>query len=201
MAEAGTLDLWLVRHGSSAPNVERRYPAAQEDAPLSARGTAQMQALASLLPRGEAQVSPARRARESAALAGFSSAREAPALREAHFGVMSGCTWAELESDFGEAPRRWIDALSRPDSDEGPPGGESGRAFHARLQGWLGELPERGVVLAFTHAGPIRAVVRLTLQLGALEVWPGHALVLRKAGGEWWLVGLNWPPAQDLNGG
>lgn len=159
-----------------------------------------MRALAPLLPPGEAWVSPARRTRESAVLSGFPQAHETNALREAHFGVMAGQTWAALETNFGEAPRRWIEALSCPDADDGPPGGETGRAFHARLQGWLDELPEHGVVLAFTHAGPVRAVLQLTLPLGALEIWPGRAAVLRRAAGAWWLVGLNWPPpAPRLN--
>ena len=43
-------------------------------------------------------------------------------------------------------------ALSDPTLAFGPPQGETGRDFHARVQRWLEHLPETGEVVAFTLA-------------------------------------------------
>lgn len=183
------LTLHLVRHAPTRPNAERRYPGEDEDAPLSGEGRAVARSLR--LPAGAtAFTSPSRRTRETAAFAGFGHAAPTPALAEARFGVMAGHTWAELEARFGEAPRGWIDALADPTSDHGPPGGETGRAFHARLQGWLDALPTGGEAVAFTHAGPLHAALRLTVGLRAVATPPGTVATLRRVGGNWWLVGL-----------
>lgn len=186
------LTLWLIRHAPTAPNAQRRYPRADEDAPLSPAGETLASGLA--LPQSAlALTSPARRARQTAALAGFPGATVADALREADFGVMAGHTWTELEEVHSDLPRAWIDALGSPDSDHGPPGGETGRAFHARLQTWLDTLPAGGEVVAFTHAGPLHALLRLTVGLRAAETPPGTVAVLKRAGDAWWLVGLGGP--------
>ncbi|WP_034388002.1 histidine phosphatase family protein [Deinococcus sp. YIM 77859] len=187
-----TLTLHLVRHAPTLPNVEGRYPRPDEDAPLSAAGR-NLAAALRLPPGALAYTSPSRRARETAALAGFPQAVPVSALAEARFGVMAGRTWAELEAAFGEAPRAWIDGLADPHSDLGPPGGETGAAFHARLQTWLATLPERGEAVAFTHAGPLQAALRLTVGLRAVATPPGTVATLRRAGGHWWLTELTGP--------
>lgn len=184
-----TLTLYLVRHGATAPNAQRRYPRADEDAPLSPEGRAVAAGLRLPL-HAHAFTSPSLRARQTAELAGFPRAAVAPALAEARFGVMAGRTWAELEAQSGEEPRGWIDALGDPESDLGPPGGETGRAFHARIQNWLNSLPDGGEVIAFTHAGPLLAALRLCVGLRAAETTPGGVAVLKRAGGHWWLCEL-----------
>ncbi|PNY82925.1 histidine phosphatase family protein [Deinococcus koreensis] len=181
------LTLHLIRHAPSAPNAQRRYPRPDEDAPLSPAGEALAAAL-TLPPTATALTSPACRARQTAALAGFPQATVVDALREADFGVMAWHTWAELEGAHGDLPRAWIDALGDPDSPAGPPGGETGRAFHARLRRWLDTLPAGGEVAAFTHAGPLLALLRLSVGLRAAEAPPGTVATLRRAGGHWWLV-------------
>jgi alpha-ribazole phosphatase len=184
---SGALTVRLVRHGATAPNAQRRYPHPGEDAPLSPEGEAQARALA--LPAARlVYSSPARRARQTAALAGHPHPLLAPALTEAVFGVMAGHSWPELEAQYGPAAHDWLLALSDPASDGGPPQGESGRAFHTRLAGWLGSLPASGEVLAFTHHGPILAVLRLTLGLHTAAVAPGRVVTLRRAEGVWWPV-------------
>ncbi|WP_221091019.1 histidine phosphatase family protein [Deinococcus aquaedulcis] len=192
------LTLHLVRHAPTAPNAQRRYPFSHEDAPLSPGGEALAQTLYWLLdlpPGTLAFTSLARRAQQTAALAGFPEAVPTPALHEAQFGVMAGHTWAELEALYGEAPRTWIDALGQPGSPLGPPGGETGAAFHARLSAWLESLPPAGEAVAFTHAGPLLALLRLTVGLRAATVPPGTVATLARAGDDWWLVRL-LPPAQ-----
>ena len=188
------LTLHLIRHAPTAPNAERRYPRADEDAPLSPAGETLAAGL-TLPPGALALSSPARRARQTAAGAGFPGATVMDALREADFGLMAGHTWAELEAAHGDLPRAWIDALGNPEGDAGPPGGETGRVFHARLQDWLDTLPDDGEVVAFTHAGPLHALLRLTVGLRAAETPPGTVATLRRAGGAWWLAALRGGPA------
>ncbi|MBZ9749838.1 histidine phosphatase family protein [Deinococcus sp. HMF7604] len=198
-----TLRLHLVRHAPTARNREGRYPLAHDDAPLSAAGEALAR---SLKLRGAVNegatvfASPRLRARQTAALAGFPHAAPAPELTEAQFGVMAGLTWAELEARHGSAPRTWIEALADPDSGSGPPGGETGRAFHARVRHWLDALPSSGEVLAFAHAGSLQAALRVTLGLNAVVTPPGTRVTLDRGevdGGEaaWWLVALVPPEA------
>lgn len=186
------LTLHLVRHAPTRPNTERRYPRPDEDAPLSGEGR-ELAAALRLPPGALALTSPSRRTRETAALAGFPHATLVPALAEARFGVMAGRTWAELEAEFGEAPRGWIEALADPCADVGPPSGETGRAFHARVGRWLETLPDAGEVVALTHAGVILAALRLGVGLRAAEVRPGGIATLRRAGGAWWLTRLVVP--------
>ncbi|WP_295815623.1 histidine phosphatase family protein [uncultured Deinococcus sp.] len=191
------LTLHLVRHAPTAPNARKRYPQRNEDAPLTAGGGALAAGL-ELPVDAVAFTSPALRTRQTAALTGFPDAVPTPALREADFGVMAGHTWAELEATYGNAPRRWIDALGTPDADAGPPGGETGRVFHARLCGWLDTLPDSGEVVAFTHAGPLLALLRVTVGVTGAEVPPGAVATLRRAGGAWWLVALRPPASATL---
>ena len=183
-------DLYLVRHAQTERNAEGRYPAVGEDPPLSAEG--QMQARRLRLPQVQTVwSSPARRCLDTAKLAGYSELVVSPALLEAKFGVMAGHAWAELEAEYGNAPRTWIDALADPEADSGPPGGETGRQVHGRVRGWLEALPESGAVLAFTHAGVMLALLRLTVGLSAATVQHAKVTHLRRSGGAWWLAGLN----------
>lgn len=186
------LTLHLVRHAPTRPNAERRYPHPDEDAPLSGEGR-ELAAILRLPPGALALTSPSLRARETAALAGYPRATPTPALAEAHFGVMAGRTWPELEAEFGGAPRGWIEALADPCADRGPPAGETGRTFHTRVGHWLEGLPDAGEVVAFTHAGTVLAALRLTVGLRGAEVRPGGIATLRRAGGAWWLTRLVAP--------
>ena len=182
------LDLYLIRHAQTRPNAEKRYPLPTEDAPLSRLGEEQAAALT--LPAGTAFSSPARRTVQTARLAGYTDLQTTTKLAEADFGIMAGRTWAELEADYGPAPTDWIAALSDPASLHGPLDGESGTAFHARVQTWLTTLPASGTVLAFTHLGPVLAILRLTVGLRAAELPPCSVAHLRRSLEDWWLVSL-----------
>lgn len=186
-----TLTLHLIRHATTLPNAQRRYPHPHEDAPLTPAG-AELARRLDLPRRALAFTSPLGRARQTARLAGFPDALPQPALAEASFGVMAGHTWTELEAAHGEAPRTWIDALSDPHSPHGPPGGDTGHSFHARVQAWLDALPA-GEAVAFTHAGPLLAALRLTVGLSAAATPPGTVATLRREGGHWWLTALRPP--------
>ncbi|WP_229780632.1 histidine phosphatase family protein [Deinococcus malanensis] len=194
MAEAA-LTLHLIRHAPTAPNAERRYPGAGEDASLTEEG--RVMATRLRLPAGAACCSPSRRALETARLAGFDQPLVTPELAEADFGVMAGRTWAELEQAYGATPRHWIEALTQPTTAFGPPGGDTGRSFHTRVQGWLNALPPTGEVAAFTHAGVILAALRLTVGLRAAEIRPCGVVTLHAARGNWWLSHLSAPDPTD----
>lgn len=187
-----TLTLHLVRHAPTAPNTERRYPHLNEDAPLTAAGEALAARLA-LPQQAQAYASPSLRARQTAALAGFAHAVPTPLLAEAHFGVMAGRTWAELEQLYANLPWHWTRALADPTLNFGPPQGETGRDFHDRVGRWLAALPAEGEVVAFTHTGPLHAALRLTVAVKAVETPPGTVVTLKRSGDEWWLVGLQTP--------
>ncbi|WP_293914810.1 histidine phosphatase family protein [Deinococcus sp.] len=183
------LDLYLIRHAQTERNAQGRYPAAGEDPALSADGETQAGRLP-LIP-GDLWSSPARRCLQTAALASYPAPRVESALLEADFGVMAGHTWAELEAEYGDAPRLWTEGLADPTSAAGPPGGESGEQFHDRIQRWLGELPDTGSVVAFSHAGVILAALRLCLNLSAASVQHAKVTHLRRSGGTWWIERLN----------
>lgn len=188
-----TLTLHLVRHAPTTPNTERRYPLPQEDAALTGKGEALARQLV-LPPEALAYTSPSLRSRQTAALAGYAQAERTPALAEADFGVMAGRTWAELERLYANLPWHWTRALSDPTLEFGPPGGETGKAFHARIHEWLLALPQGREVVAFTHAGPLHAALRLTVNIKAVETPPCTVVTLkRSAEGEWWLVGMKTP--------
>lgn len=183
------LDLYLVRHAQTEPNVRGRYPAAGDDPPLSGQGFEQASAL-HLPAVQQIYSSPALRCLQTAQQAG-AQPQPAPELQEANFGLMAGHTWNELEREYGELPRRWLSALGDPRSHYGPPEGETGQQFHGRVQGWLAGLPQQGTVLAFAHAGSIMAALRLTVDLRAVNIQHAKLTHLRRAGGQWWLEGLN----------
>lgn len=184
------LTLHLVRHGPTANNAEKRYPLPEDDAPLSPQGREWVGRLQ--VPQGLGLVysSPRLRARQTAELCGYPDPTLAPALAEAQFGVMAGHTWAELEEKFDALPRHWIDALVKPDLDFGPPQGETGRSFHARVGEWLAGLPTDGEAIAFSHSGTIQAILRLTVGLGAVATPPATWITLARGGGNWWLTRL-----------
>ncbi|ACO47816.2 histidine phosphatase family protein [Deinococcus deserti] len=185
------LTLHLIRHAPTAPNAERRYPEAGEDACLTPEG--RMLAAKLRLCPAVIYCSPSRRALETALLAGFDQPLVTPELAEANFGVMAGRTWAELEQAYGATPRYWIEAMTQPTTAFGPPGGDTGQSFHSRVQGWLNSLPPTGEVAAFSHAGVILAALRLTVGLTAAEIRPCGVVTLHASRGTWWLSRLSAP--------
>lgn len=75
-------------------------------------------------------------------------------LSELCFGEWEGRAYAELERTDAQRFHRWMQDYEHTP----PPGGESADALVARVRSWLDEVRALGtVVLAVTHAGPIRA--------------------------------------------
>lgn len=121
------MNIWLLRHGRTRYNDERRYQG-KLDIPLSPEGAAEL--LAAGFAPERVYVSALRRARETARII-FPNARQTvvPALAEMDFGVFEGRTADELAHDA--AYRAWVDGGCMGQC----PGGESRATFGARVCG------------------------------------------------------------------
>ncbi len=168
--------VWLVRHGQTRFNLERRYQGLG-DSPLTGYGRLQVEALADRLrpvPCGVALVSPTERTRlaAEAILAGRAGveARLDAQWAEAHQGRWEGLTYREVLARFpDEARARWADGL-----DGRPQGGESLAEVHTRVSAaWRRLLEEHrgGRVLVVTHATPIQLVLCACFGLSPAEHW------------------------------
>jgi probable phosphoglycerate mutase len=147
------LILWLVRHGETAHNAERRL-SGWDDVRLNAAGRRQAVALREALADerfDRVWSSDLYRAIETALLAWGGEPTTDPRLRELDFGELEGAVWDEI----GEP------ALSQLLAFEGfdPPGGETLRAFETRVDAFFSELIS-GRHLVFTHGGVVRLALR-----------------------------------------
>ena len=153
------LDLWIIRHGETDWNAERRIQGSS-DIPLNGVGVSQARRLA---PRLEAlafdQVftSDLKRAYHTAELTfpGRPDIRADSRLREIDMGRFEGRQWDGLDPGERELLARWF---------AGPyhlpvPGGESNDDLMARARGWLEDLPQTGRVAAVAHGGTIASLL------------------------------------------
>ena len=150
-------ELWLVRHGQTAYNLEQRWQG-QVDVPLDKCGEAQARQLTSAL-RGQQfdQVvsSDLGRALTTARLsyAGACASPE-PALREMSFGQCEGLTYAEIVAKgWGDLFEKW----HKNPMDFCLPGGETFRQLCDRVRGWYDREAHGQRTLVFAHGGTIRA--------------------------------------------
>lgn len=151
--------LVLARHGATANNLEQRYTG-QSDAPLSAVGLRQAEALSARLAHERFDVivsSDLLRARQTAdAVAQRNAAplRLDADLREVALGAWEGKTRAEITASAPEELARW---QAEPEA-YAPPGGETVAQLRDRvaraLTRWHAEH-ECGSVLWVTHGGVI----------------------------------------------
>jgi broad specificity phosphatase PhoE len=160
--------LTLICHATTAAVRAAAFPT---DEPLDAQGCATASLLASVLP-GElrridkAWTSPARRARETAALLQLQADTE-PALRELDHGRWAGRTFAEIQTTEPDALGAWI---GQPDA--APHGGESVAALLERVGLWLdGVSRQQGRIVAVTHAAVIRAAMVVGIGAPAASFW------------------------------
>lgn len=152
--------LYLVRHGESLYNAERRIQG-QTDIGLSPLGHQQAAALAAAfaeLPIDAIYASPLRRAMETAAP--IAAALKLPVqtddrLKEIHAGIFQGLLWDEIEQQAPEEARLW----RQQDPDFVIPGGESRRALMHRGQAVLEAIREAGQpqVVVVAHGGVLTA--------------------------------------------
>lgn len=138
--------LYLIRHGQSTWNAERRFQGLA-DPPLDDVGREQARRLAARLQgNGTAMValytSPFRRARETAEIIG--EALGLPAvpddrLKERDVGALMGLTWAQIEERYPDVVRRWTEA----DESLEIPGEEDVKLFRARVSAVFDEIVTR----------------------------------------------------------
>jgi broad specificity phosphatase PhoE len=177
-----------VRH---APTSATRANAFPVDEPLDDRGRLAAAALAPALPkRCEVMSSPALRCRQTAEAAGLDASLD-ERLAECDFGRWAGTTLQEVDPDDGRA---WM-----LDPDASPHGGESLRAFAARIAAWLdGQAGIDGTAAAITHAGVIKAAVVHAVDAPLAAFWridaaPLSVSELHAHDGRWTISRLNHP--------
>jgi alpha-ribazole phosphatase len=168
--------VWLVRHGQTRYNRERRYQS-RSDSPLTDYGRMQMRALAERLrpiPFGVALAGPSERARlaAEAILEGRGSValRVEPGWAETDHGRWEGLTYREVLARYpDEARARWAAGV-----DGRAAGGESLAETGARVtQAWQSLLREHagGRVLVVTSATPIQLVLCACFGLPPGQHW------------------------------
>ncbi len=173
----------LLRHGE--PEGGRRYRGRTDD-PLSARGWAQMRAAAAAHgPWARVVTSPLGRCRafaETLAAEAGVPCRVDPRLEELGYGAWEGLTHAEVAERFPAE----LAAFRRDPLRHRPPGAEPLEGFLARVRAaWetaVEEAQTAGRVLVVTHAGVIRAVVGLVLELppaAMFRIMAGYAALTR----------------------
>ncbi|MGG6313905.1 histidine phosphatase family protein [Paenibacillus macerans] len=142
-----SIEWWLVRHGITAWNAERRYQG-HSDPPLladEASGLAELRRELAGISFAAVYTSDLRRCRETLAIARpdlVDRARLDLRLREMNFGVWEGQTYDMLKDNA--LYRAWIDDPQTVT----PPGGESWREFENRVTELCGELRARSSSLA-----------------------------------------------------
>lgn len=154
------MKLFLMRHGATQGNAQRRYVGRRTDEPLSAEGQAQCQQAGVCERVQKVYVSPLLRARQTAQLC-FPQARlqVVAGLEEFDFGSFEGRTAQEMRHD--KAYRAWVESGCVAPC----PGGESRASYVARsnaaLLGALREaaLREDRQVIVVAHGGTIMAAL------------------------------------------
>mgnify|MGYP001550690593 CR=1 FL=1 len=161
--------LLLIRHGE----VEARYQGifgGRIDMNLSPRGKRQAKILAEYLRAKTIDAiyaSPMKRVQQTLAPTlklGRHEQKILSGLREVDFGHWTGMNWAAVRDKFNFAVHEWLEQIEHP----GPPNGESGKTFRARVEPCLREIiqkhPGKNVAI-FCHGGVIRMLLAILLEL------------------------------------
>lgn len=162
--------LYLVRHGQSEWNSERRLQG-QADIALTAHGRAQalqLKPVVAALAPDRVLTSDLRRARETASLLGYEAAELCAPLREIDVGDWTGQPIADLESKDIAAYRGWRAGNFT------PPRGEAWESFKARVSGVVMRCLADGCEspLLVAHGGVIRAILEGLLDLRPSRIVP-----------------------------
>ena len=171
MARNKTRRLLLVRHGETDWNAEGRIQG-MLDVPLNALGMAQARIVGDALARSidiaAVIASDLVRTRETAKplidATGFDIAFD-PRIRERHFGVLEGRTYAEWRAVDAAGMARY----DAGDPDYGPEGGETARGFLDRCVAAITDMVtachEKTLILV-THGGVVSSMYRHSQLLG-----------------------------------
>jgi len=155
-------EVWLVRHGPTEWSTTGRHTSIT-DLPLLPEGVEAARALRDRLAGesfGLVLTSPLRRARETAALAGFADAEQDPDLIEWRYGDYEGLTALQIRERVPD----WT-VWSHPS-----PGGETADQVSERLDRVIERLRgAEGRALAFGHGHALRALAARWLGLPVSE--------------------------------
>ena len=167
--------IYLVRHGQTQFNAERRQQG-RLDSDLTPLGRSQAAAVGRLLqgltgkPAGWRLVaSPLGRAQATADIIGRTlglTAETDPRVTEVSFGEWDGRLRDELAAEHPEV-------FARKDWQFSAPGGERYEDVHARVSGWLADLPPEShrKVIVVSHGGAGRVLRGAFLGLSCEETW------------------------------
>ncbi|MEO6364242.1 MAG: histidine phosphatase family protein [Caldimonas sp.] len=196
-----------VRHGETVWNAETRMQG-QLDTALSARGRWQAaRTAAALAGEGIEAVFSSDLARAFDTAKYFADANGLavaadPGLRERHFGVFQGSTYAEIDARWPQDAARW----RRHEPDFGPPGGETFRAFYDRSVAAFTRIArgQRGrTILIATHGGVLDCLYRAAarIDLGAPRTWQlGNAAINRLLFAAQGFMLVGWSDTAHLEG-
>jgi broad specificity phosphatase PhoE len=200
--------VWLVSHAADAALRSGTFPHARGATEIGANTALDARAIEALAAwrqrwytrlagsGGHATrvlTSPAAIARASAHAAGFAATPD-HALADANYGAWQGQRLTDLAREAPETAAAL--ATWTRDPDFRPPGaGESFNDVRLRVSAWLDALPESEPnVIAFTHAGVIRAAILHVLGapsagFRSVEIAPLSVTALRRAQHGWvWLA-------------
>jgi probable phosphoglycerate mutase len=193
------LRLYLVRHGETVLNAERRY-SGRVDVPLSERGREQAAALGARLGR-QAELdaivtSPLGRCVDTATAVSEACGGVPVVLDddliECDFGDWEGMTFAEVKEQYQAQLDAWLASTAVP-----PPGGESFQVVSLRAGRVMQRLREQYAgrqVAVVSHVSPIKIILRDALAAGdaflhrlfldsvglsIVDLWPDGGLAVR----------------------
>jgi len=202
------LDLFLVRHGVTDWNKEKRYLGHTDRGVLKSE-LIQLENLKKTLRNysfDQVYSSDLRRCQETVAYLNLSGQMTHDArVREMNFGDWEGKTYNELQAD--STYRDWLDNWE----DHPIPNGECGAAFKARIDSFVQDLlehannesiKEQKKFLIMTHGGVIRYLVSKfvpSTSFWELSISHGHCITLSFVNhkGEWLCNSLSEVPFQE----
>ncbi len=172
--------LWLVRHGATLWNSERRF-CGHSDIALSAQGYVQAQWLTQFLhdvPIGTIYSSDLLRARQTAEMIAQPhqgvSMQTAIAWRELHFGAWEGLSYAQIAERFPDQLAFFTDPLHA-----APPVGEAfssllqrvQTAFLALVHDVANQVDQQSDIVLVSHGGPLRVLLCCILRMPLERQW------------------------------
>ena len=180
--------LFLVRHGQTAWNVERRFQG-QLDVPLSAEGLRQAERVARWLAQlsihfSAIHSSDLRRAADTTEVIAHELGVEpvySEALRELHAGEWQGMTVAEVEERFPGQLRLWREDVRGFTT----PGGETIPALQQRISNYLSRLlnSQRGrAIIVVSHGAALSSYLAAANGWDLQETWDSHRARMSNTG-------------------
>jgi broad specificity phosphatase PhoE len=168
------MELWLVRHGLTALNVEGRFNGWREDSLLAEQADRLRSTRLELRRFDAIYCSALTRCIETARCLGIGSFRSEPRIAERKLGVFEGLTAVECRERFADDFAQFIVF----DAEYRIPGGESRAENLERVMSWLREVGALRSVLAITHGGTIDFLYRLATGHplhGGTEIFSGSS--------------------------